>query len=187
MTLLFLALFLGCFFSIIISWIFTNKLGFLAQRPSDYTKQGTVFDIRERLIGHMICEGVIYGPFGRVNTRFVAHMHANWDGDKGHMTESFLYDNGDTLDREWDLIFKDNGEFFEAKAPDIIGIGIGQQSGSGVRLCYNIKLPVSAGGYVLNTTDWMYLMENGTIINRSQFRKFGFKVGELVANMRQAN
>ncbi|MBT7560389.1 MAG: DUF3833 family protein, partial [Rhodobacterales bacterium] len=57
--------------------------------------------------------------------------------------------------------------------------------GSGVRLCYNIKLPKSAGSYVLNTVDWLYLMENGTIINRSQFRKFGLKVGELVANMRK--
>ena len=34
--------------------------------------------------------------------------------------------------------------------------------------------------------DWMYLMENGTIINRSQFRKFGVKVAELVATMRPA-
>jgi hypothetical protein len=30
----------------------------------------------------------------------------------------------------------------------------------------------------------MYLMPNGTIINRSQFRKFGIKVAELVATMR---
>jgi hypothetical protein len=29
-------------------------------------------------------------------------------------------------------------------------------------------------------------MENGTIINRSQFRKFGIKVAELVATMRPA-
>ena len=42
-----------------------------------------------------------------------------------------------------------------------------------------------AGGWVLDVTDWMYLMENGTIINRSQFRKFGIKVAELVATMRQ--
>ena len=34
-------------------------------------------------------------------------------------------------------------------------------------------------------TDWMYLVENGTVINRSQFRKFGVKVAELVATMRQ--
>ena len=31
----------------------------------------------------------------------------------------------------------------------------------------------------------MYLMENGTIMNRSQFRKFGIKVAELVATMRR--
>jgi hypothetical protein len=43
----------------------------------------------------------------------------------------------------------------------------------------------SAGGHVLDVTDWMYLMENGTIMNRSQFRKFGIKVAELVATMRK--
>jgi hypothetical protein len=32
----------------------------------------------------------------------------------------------------------------------------------------------------------MYLMENGAIMNRSQFRKFGIKVAELVATMRPA-
>ena len=42
----------------------------------------------------------------------------------------------------------------------------------------------STGGHVLGVTDWMYLMENGTIMNRSQFRKYGIKVAELVATMR---
>ena len=39
---------------------------------------------------------------------------------------------------------------------------------------------------MLTTTDWMYLGPNGAIVNRSQFRKFGLKVGELVATMRPA-
>jgi hypothetical protein len=30
----------------------------------------------------------------------------------------------------------------------------------------------------------MYLLDNGTVMNRSQFRKFGIKVGELVATIR---
>lgn len=73
-----------------------------------------------------------------------------------------------------------------ATAPDIVGVGKGRQAGSAVVLKYVLKLPDSAGGHVLDTTDWMYLMENGTIINRSQMRKFGFKVGELVATIRRA-
>ncbi|MEM7321134.1 MAG: DUF3833 family protein, partial [Pseudomonadota bacterium] len=35
--------------------------------------------------------------------------------------------------------------------------------------------------------DWMYLAPNGTIVNRSQFRKFGIQVAELVATMRPAD
>ncbi|MCY4179023.1 MAG: DUF3833 family protein, partial [Litoreibacter sp.] len=53
------------------------------------------------------------------------------------------------------------------------------------QLLYKIKLAEDAGGHVLDAVDWMYLVENGTIINRSQFRKFGIKVAELVATMRK--
>jgi len=185
MTFYFSTILFGAIFAVFITWLCIIKFGFLSQKPGHYSNQGTEFDIRERLCGDMICEGVIYGPFGKVNTRFVAYMHAKWEGDVGHMTESFTYDNGDKLERIWDLKVMGSNGIIEATAPDIIGIGAGKQSGSGVRLCYKIKLPKSAGGFVLNTVDWLYLMENGTIINRSQFRKFGIKVGELVANMRK--
>ena len=39
---------------------------------------------------------------------------------------------------------------------------------------------------MLDVTDWMYLMENGTIMNRSEMRKFGIKVAELIATIRPA-
>jgi hypothetical protein len=53
-----------------------------------------------------------------------------------------------------------------------------------VQLQYRLRLPQDAGGHVLDVVDWMYLAPGGTIINRSQFRKFGIKVAELVATMR---
>jgi len=61
------------------------------------------------------------------------------------------------------------------------------QKGAGVMLRYRLRLPEASGGHVLDVTDWMYLMQNGTIINRSQFRKFGVTVAELVATMRPAD
>jgi hypothetical protein len=48
-------------------------------------------------------------------------------------------------------------------------------------------MPESAGSHVLDTVDWLYLAPNGNIINRSQFRKFGIQVAELVATMRPVN
>jgi hypothetical protein len=159
------------------------KTSFRAQKSSDYAIMTPVFDIRDHLNGGMLCEGVIYGPFGRVTTRFVAQMHAEWQGNTGRMTEYFRYDNGNTQHREWTFTVSDDGKI-QAKAPDLLGTGQGQQAGSAVILNYTIQLTKDAGGHALNVTDWMYLMENGTIMNRSQFRKFGIKVAELVATMR---
>ena len=164
--------------------LWTRILGFPAQRLSDYAGQGPEFDIREQLDGPIQCEGVIYGPTGRVASRFTADMHAVWKGNVGTMTEHFRYDSGNTQDRVWTLTLGDDGRI-HAEAPDLIGVGDGGQKGSAVRLNYRIKLPDEAGGHVLDVIDWMYLIGPGKIVNRSQFRKFGIKVAEIVATMRR--
>lgn len=156
---------------------------FRAQRPEDYAKAEPMFDIRERLNGPIVCEGIIFGPLGRVTSRFVAEFDASWQGNIGTIRERFEYDSGNVQNREWTFTLGNDGSI-KAEAPDVIGTGIGQQMGSAVQLNYRIKLTDEAGGHVLDTTDWMYLTSNGNIMNRSQFRKFGIKVAELVATMR---
>lgn len=155
---------------------------FSAQQSDDYP-DGPSFDIRERFNGPIVCEGVIYGPTGRVSSRFVADFEASWNGNVGTMVEKFHYDSGLVQDRVWTLTLGNDGRI-KAEAPDVVGAGTGQQKGSAVLLNYRIKLADEAGGHALDVTDWMYLMSNGTIMNRSQFRKFGIKVAELVATMR---
>jgi hypothetical protein len=160
-------------------------IGFRAQRPADYAGRGPQFDLRQHLSGAILCEGVIYGPTGRVTSRFVADMHASWDGSQGRMTERFHYDSGAVQDREWTLHLGNDGTI-RATAPDVVGEGSGRAEGSAVQMRYRLRLDPASGGHVLDVTDWMYLMDNGTIINRSQFHKFGFKVAELVATLRKA-
>ncbi|MGV6812955.1 MAG: DUF3833 family protein [Brevirhabdus sp.] len=157
---------------------------FGAQSPEDYADTAPPFDIRIALNGAMISEGVIYGPTGRVDARFVARMQGNWANDgTGTLAESFSYATGGTQERKWFLTMGENGHF-TATASDIIGTATGQQVGSTVRMKYRIKLDEDAGGHVLDVTDWLYLMENGSIMNRSEMRKFGIKVAELVASIR---
>jgi hypothetical protein len=156
---------------------------FRAQVPSDYAGKGPVFDLRQHLSGPMLCEGVIFGPTGRVTSRFVADMEGTWSGTTGTLREVFRYDSGAIQHRAWTLALGPDGAI-TATAPDVVGEGTGHATGSGVLLRYRIRLTPEAGGHVLDVTDWMYLMDNGTIMNRSQFRKFGIKVAELVATMR---
>jgi hypothetical protein len=158
-------------------------IGFAAQRPEDYAALAPRFDVKTHLAGPILCEGVIYGPLGRISSRFVAQMHGTWSGNTGILSETFQYDSGAEQLREWRLTILENG-MLRAEANDLVGPGQGMVSGPAVQMLYRLRLPAAAGGHVLNVTDWMYLAPNGTIINRSQFRKFGIKVAELVATMR---
>ncbi len=175
---------LGAAAVLLMVWLRSHFAGFTAQRSDDYADATPAFDLRTHLSGPILCEGVIYGPTGRVVSRFVADMEGQWSGNTGTLHERFRYDSGNRQDRLWHLTVGNDGNV-TAAADDVIGTGHGEQRGPTLRLDYRIRLPKEAGGHVLNVTDWMYLVENGTIINRSQFRKFGLKVAELVATLRR--
>ena len=166
-------------------WVGLSRImGFHTQKPSDFAATGPAFDMATHLNGPILCEGVIYGPLGRVSSRFVADMVGTWDGNTGTLAETFRYDTGVVQERCWTLRVDGAGRI-RADAPDLVGTGSGVQAGPTVQMKYRIKLDASAGGHELNVIDWMYLMENGTIMNRSQFRKFGIPVAELIATMRK--
>jgi hypothetical protein len=176
---------LGALIVVLLVALRSRYASFRAQDPGDYAGKGPPFVLSEHLSGPIQCEGVIFGPTGRVTSRFVADMQGTWAGTTGTLAEVFRYDSGTVQHRAWTLALGEGGRI-TATAPDVVGQGEGHVQGSAVLLRYKIRLTPEAGGHVLDVTDWMYLMDNGTIINRSQFRKFGIKVAELVATMRPA-
>ena len=103
----------------------------------------------------------------------------------GTLTEDFTYSNGRQQQRKWFITLGENGAF-TATADDIVGTATGQVSGAAVQMFYTIILPPEAGGQKLDVTDWIYLTRDGALMNRSELRKFGIKVAELVATMRPA-
>ncbi|MFX0545309.1 DUF3833 family protein [Roseovarius sp. S1116L3] len=165
-------------------WLRQRLASFAAQAPRDYASTLPALDLRHHLSGRIVCHGVIYGPLGRVASRFDAEFVGAWSGETGTLREHFVYDSGTTQDREWRLSLGPDGAL-TAEADDLVGRGHGQLSGASLMLRYRIRLPDEAGGHVLAVTDWMYLAPGGTIVNRSQFRKYGIKVAELVATMKR--
>ena len=165
-------------------WASPRFIGFRSQRPRDFAGKAPAFDPALHLNGPILCEGVIYGPFGRVSSRFVAKMEGVWDGNRGILRENFRYDDGSEQQREWRLQLQSDGRL-RAEADDLAEVGAGQISGPTVQMLYRLRLPASAGGHVVKVVDWMVLMENGNILNRSRFYKFGIPVAELVATIRR--
>ena len=165
-------------------WVLKDRLfSFRAQTPEGYVNLGPEMALKTHLSGPIQSEGLIYGPTGRVTSTFVARMFGEWEGNTGTLTEDFTYSNGRTQSRKW-YLRAGEGNQFTATADDIIGTAHGTVSGATISLRYTIVLPSDVGGHKLDVTDWMYLTEDGVIMNRSEMRMFGFKVGELIATMR---
>ena len=120
---------------------------------------------------------------GRVSSRFAADIEAVWSEGRGTMVEDFRYDSGATQHREWSLTLAEDGSI-RPEGEDVVGAGGGSAAGPALRLAYRVRLPEASGGQVVSIVDWLYLLDNGTIVNRSQFRKFGFTVAEVVATFR---
>lgn len=117
----------------------SRRAGFMAQRPSDYARTTPAMDVRHHLSGPILCEGVIYGPFGRVTSRFVADMEGRWDGNRGLLDERFRYAGGNVQDRQWRLTLGNDGSI-RAEADDLVGGGSGQQEGASLQLRYRIQI-----------------------------------------------
>ena len=161
----------------------TYLFSFRFQSPQDYAGTGPQFDLKTHLSGEILSEGLIFGPNGKMTNSFVAEMFGEWDGDTGTLSEHFTYSNGKVQDRKWFLTLGPDNTF-TATADDIPGKATGVVSGSTIMMRYQIVLPEDAGGHQLSVTDWLYLTRDGVIMNRSEMRKFGIKVAELIATMR---
>lgn len=185
MTKIILAVIAGILLVLVVRWGWQQVYSFRAQKIEAYADQTPVFDIREALNGDLVAEGVLYDFRGRVASRFTADLKGEWQGDKGTLTEAFTYSTGTTQNREWQLELGPEGRI-TGRAADIDGVAEGRQLGSAVTLRYRLILPESLGGHTITATDWMYLVDGGVVVNRAEFRKFGFKVGELIATFRPA-
>lgn len=104
-------------------------------------------------------------------------------GDR-HADRGFLLYDGEPQRRVW-TITRTGGGGFEGEADDIIGKAAGQISGNAARWNYVMDLPVGGTSYRLSFDDWMWLMNDDVLINRSYFKKFGFTVAELTLFMQK--
>jgi len=61
----------------------------------------------------------------------------------------------------------------------VVGEAIGEVAGNALRWRYRLNLPVDGSVYEVSFDDWMYLMDEDTLINRSSMSKFGVEWGQV--------
>lgn len=157
---------------------------FRAQRLQDYAAPPHTPDLAATLGRKFEAHGLIFDYTGRVKSRFFAEIDGVFSADGGSLKERFVYSGGRIDHREWSIKLDADGRRFTATAADVIGEATGELRGHELRMTYRLQLPKRVGGHVVDVTDWLYLMQDGTIVNRSEMRKFGFRAAELFAVFR---
>ncbi len=111
-------------------------------------------------------------------------MIGSWKGNDGVLKEDFVFSDGKTDQRTWEIKVLDDNNF-TAKAHDSVGIAKGQQYGNAMKMNYVLKFDVDGKKYDMSLIDWIYLIDEKTALNVSKMTKFGFRVGILTISFRK--
>lgn len=150
----------------------------------EYVGTSPNMDIKDYFNGPVKAWGLVQDWRGRVVSRFDVEMVGEWEGDIGTLTEKFEYYDGDKMERVWTIKKLADGSF-EGTASDILDKAEGSTEGSAARWNYVMDLPVNDTTYRIRFDDWMWLMNDGVLINRSYLKKFGVTVSELTIFMQK--
>jgi len=143
-----------------------------------YKNEKPVLNLEEYLNGDLDAYGIFQDRSGLVVKRFKVKMRATWENGVGILDEDFLYSDGTKSKRIWTLRKTGPGKYV-GTAPDVIGSAEGQSSGNAFRWKYTLDLPVDKSNYHVQFDDWMYLMDDGVMLNKSKMSKFGIYLGEV--------
>ena len=146
--------------------------------PQFYKNSQPKLDIREYFNGNLKVFGILKNRQGQITRKFNADIKGEWQGNKGKLTEHFIFDDGETQDRIWNIDFIDDNNF-TATAGDVIGKASGMQSGNALKMEYILDVPYKDSKIAIKIEDWLYLVDNKHLINESKLKKFGFTVGYL--------
>lgn len=152
--------------------------GCAATEVDTYRAEKPVLDIQKYLNGTLDAWGIFQGRSGEVKKRFHVVIDAKWNGDIGTLDEHFSWSDGTTSRRVWTLTKQADGTFI-GTAHDVIGEAKGEASGNALHWRYVLALPVNGRVYNVTMDDWMFMLDDKVMMNRTTMSKFGFRVGEL--------
>jgi hypothetical protein len=150
---------------------------------ADYRAEKPALDLGQYFNGTVDGWGMFQDRSGKVVKRFYVRIDAKWDGNRGTLDEHFEYADGEKQQRVWTLT-KDGGRY-TGTAADVVGTAQGEAQGNALHWNYVLALPVDGKTWQMDMDDWMYLIDDKTMLNRTTMSKWGFRVGEVTLSFRK--
>jgi hypothetical protein len=149
-----------------------------------YRAEKPALDLKAYFDGPVDAWGIFQDRSGLVVRRFHVRIDARWEGDVGTLDEHFTYSDGTTSRRVWTITRTGDGTY-QGTAADVVGTARGEARGNALRWQYALDLEVDGKTYQVDFDDWMFLMDERVMLNRSIMSKFGIVLGEVTLSFRK--
>lgn len=148
----------------------------------DFAGKEPRLQLEEYFSGAIVAHGMVQNRSGEVTRRFRAELVGTWDGNEGELAEVFYWDDGEEEDRTWYLT-KVGENRYDGQASDVVGVAEGTTAGNALNWVYQLTVDLDGRELDITMDDWMYLLDEDRLMNRTEMRKFGFRVGEIIIYM----
>ena len=145
--------------------------------PQDYAKETPKLDLSTYFNGKLDGWGMVQDRSGKVLRRMYVELDCKWNGNEGVLDESFQWSDGKTEKRVWRI--RKDGDRYIGTAGDVIGEAKGEAAGNSLRWNYVLALPVDGSTYHMDMDDWMWMIDDKTMANRTTMSKLGVRVAEI--------
>lgn len=152
--------------------------GCAAPKATDYAQQTPALDLPRYFSGQMQAHGMFQDRFGKVVKRFTVAVDGKWTGNQGVLDEQFVYSDGSTGSRVWQLTQHPDGRV-TGTAADVVGEAVGQVAGNTFHWQYTLRQPIGDSVYEVQMDDWMVMVDERVVLNRTRMSKLGIHLGDV--------
>ena len=145
---------------------------------ADFSDAPRTLVLEDYFHGKTTAYGVFEDRFGKVRRSFKVDITGTVEDGVLTLDERFVYDDGERDTRVWEIEILGNG-FYRGTAGDVPDYAEGQVVGNVFNWKYKVDLKVGDSVWNVGFDDWMYLLEDGVLINRAYVTRFGIRIGEV--------
>lgn len=150
----------------------------------DFKDNEPVLILEEYFDGTTKAYGLFEDRFGNVRRQFTVDITGTVDNSGLRLVEDFVYDDGETEQRVW-ILTRTADDRYEGHAEGVVGIAIGQIAGNAFNWRYTIDLKMGDSTWRVDFDDWMFLQDDGVLLNKAVVSKWGFTIGTVTLAFRK--
>lgn len=127
--------------------------------------------------------GVFVDRFGTIRRQFEVTVIGQRTDAGFVLDESFIYDDGETEDRRWEVTALGDGRY-EGRCADVVGVARGVCTANMLSWRYKFRLAMYGRKVTVGFDDVMVLQAGDILVNRATVSKAGLRLGEVLLSFR---